>query len=260
MSRQRCFAQTGLFVISLLPLLLFSGCKVGPDYEVPEASVPDQWHEKAVQGLENGSANLQTWWTVFGDEMLNNLITNMETKGFAPHLRWLDLRAGYTISESVIPYTPDDTYARALLVGILNTLMVSVVGIFLATIIGLIVGLILGLFLGMALFWGLFPVDWEDADTYHLAPPARAKYVALVADSFRLDKDPARVDAYLLGWTLEEKQIAMADAGAAYENVLTGLLHVQSHVNIVWGIGNLESTKCMSLEMAVIGNDMIVVT
>jgi len=48
----------------------------------------------------------------------------------------------------------------------------------------------------------------------------------------------------------------MPDAGAAYENVLTGLLHVLSHVNIVWGIGNLESTKCMSLEMAVIGNDI----
>jgi general L-amino acid transport system permease protein len=78
---------------------------------------------------------------LIGSYLLNNLITNMETKGFAPHLRWLDLRAGYTISESVIPYTPDDTYARALLVGILNTLMVSVVGIFLATVIGLIVGI-----------------------------------------------------------------------------------------------------------------------
>jgi len=78
---------------------------------------------------------------LIGSYLLNNLITNMETKGFAPHLRWLDLRAGYTISESVISYTPDDTYARALLVGILNTLMVSVVGIFLATVIGLIVGI-----------------------------------------------------------------------------------------------------------------------
>ena len=48
----------------------------------------------------------------------------------------------------------------------------------------------------------------------------------------------------------------LADAGAAAENVLTGLLHVLSHANIVWGIGNLESTKCMSLEMAVIGNEI----
>ncbi len=48
----------------------------------------------------------------------------------------------------------------------------------------------------------------------------------------------------------------LVDAGAAAENVLTGLLHVLSRANIVWGIGNLESTKCMSLEMAVIGNDI----
>lgn len=48
----------------------------------------------------------------------------------------------------------------------------------------------------------------------------------------------------------------MADAGASYENVLTGLMHVLSHANIVWGVGNLESTKCMSLEMTVVGNDI----
>lgn len=48
----------------------------------------------------------------------------------------------------------------------------------------------------------------------------------------------------------------LPDAGAGYEYVLTGLLHVLSRVSIVWGIGNLESTKCMSAEMAVIGNDI----
>jgi trimethylamine---corrinoid protein Co-methyltransferase len=48
----------------------------------------------------------------------------------------------------------------------------------------------------------------------------------------------------------------MADAGAAVENTLTGLMHAASRVSIVWGVGSLESTKCMSLEMAVIGNDL----
>ncbi|MHC4398630.1 MAG: trimethylamine methyltransferase family protein, partial [Planctomycetota bacterium] len=48
----------------------------------------------------------------------------------------------------------------------------------------------------------------------------------------------------------------VADAGAAYENVLTGMLHVMSHASVVWGVGNLASTKCMSLEMAVIGDDV----
>jgi trimethylamine--corrinoid protein Co-methyltransferase len=55
-------------------------------------------------------------------------------------------------------------------------------------------------------------------------------------------------------WLSTESHIV--GAGAAYEEVLTGLLHVMSHVSIVWGIGSLESTKCMSLEMAVIGNDI----
>lgn len=48
----------------------------------------------------------------------------------------------------------------------------------------------------------------------------------------------------------------VVDAGAAYENVLTGMLHVMSRASIVWGVGNLESTKAISLEMAVIGNDI----
>ncbi|MHC5144519.1 MAG: efflux transporter outer membrane subunit [Planctomycetota bacterium] len=63
-----------LFAIPVMYLSLFSGCKVGPDYVLPETSVPDQWHEKAVQGLDDGSADLQTWWTVFDDPILEVLI------------------------------------------------------------------------------------------------------------------------------------------------------------------------------------------
>ena len=48
----------------------------------------------------------------------------------------------------------------------------------------------------------------------------------------------------------------MVDAGAAYENALTGIMQGLSSASIIWGIGNLESTKCMSLEAAVIGNDI----
>jgi hypothetical protein len=84
-------------------------------------------------------------------------------------------------------------------------------------ILGIVIGLVLGLLAGMLLFWGLYPVEWEDANTYDLAPAARAQYVALVADSFRLDLDPARADAYLAQWTIEEKQAAFAEAVAAYE-------------------------------------------
>jgi hypothetical protein len=84
-------------------------------------------------------------------------------------------------------------------------------------IIGLVVGLIVGLLLGVALFWGLFPVRWTDAQSYDLAPEGRAEYAALVADSFRLDKDPARVQKFIELWSPEEKEQAVADAIAMFE-------------------------------------------
>ena len=76
-----------------------------------------------------------------GGYLLNNLVTAMDQKGFLPDLGFLGLTAGFEIAEKVIAYTPSDTYADALLVGLLNTLMVSLVGIVLATILGLLVGI-----------------------------------------------------------------------------------------------------------------------
>ena len=46
------------------------------------------------------------------------------------------------------------------------------------------------------------------------------------------------------------------DAGAGYEYAQTGIMDAVNLVNVIWGVGNLESTKCMSPEMAVIGNDI----
>lgn len=67
-------ARTYLLITSVVSIFLFSGCQVGPDYVAPDFPVPDQWHEKAIEGLESGTADLQTWWTVFNDPMLEQLI------------------------------------------------------------------------------------------------------------------------------------------------------------------------------------------
>lgn len=69
-----------LFLLAGSGIVLLNGCiSVGPDYERPETPMPDAWHE-AVQGeFESGDPTLQTWWTVFGDEMLNGLITKAST-------------------------------------------------------------------------------------------------------------------------------------------------------------------------------------
>ena len=84
-------------------------------------------------------------------------------------------------------------------------------------IIGAVVGLVLGLLLGMLLFWVLFPVEWTDAHSYDLSPVGKAEFVALVADSFKLDKDATRAARYLDYWEPAEKQQAVADAIAIYE-------------------------------------------
>jgi len=57
-------------------------------------------------------------------------------------LGWEFLRqtAGFAIPESGIPYQPTDSFGRALLVGIVNTLRVSLLGIVLATLLGVLVG------------------------------------------------------------------------------------------------------------------------
>ena len=53
-----------------------AGCvSVGPDYVEPELAVPDAWHMRIVQQVEQGpQATLQTWWTVFDDPVLDQLI------------------------------------------------------------------------------------------------------------------------------------------------------------------------------------------
>jgi hypothetical protein len=84
-------------------------------------------------------------------------------------------------------------------------------------IIGVVAGLVLGLLLGMLLFWVLFPVEWTDAHSYDLSPIGKAEYVALVADSFSLDKDATRAAQYLDYWEPAEKEQAVADAIAIYE-------------------------------------------
>jgi general L-amino acid transport system permease protein len=49
--------------------------------------------------------------------------------------------AGFPISESHIPYEPTMSFGRAFMVGLINTLLVSVLGIIFSTVLGLIVGL-----------------------------------------------------------------------------------------------------------------------
>jgi len=69
-----------------------------------------------------------------------NVTTALERSRIPANFGFLDARAGIPIGESLIRYTPSDTYARALLVGVLNTLRVALIGVVLATLLGILVG------------------------------------------------------------------------------------------------------------------------
>jgi|GEM_PF-26603 len=71
-----------------------------------------------------------------------NAAYGIESRGLsATDFGFLRNTASFDISEHLIPYDRTYTYGRAFLVGALNTLLVSVLGIFFATIVGLIVGI-----------------------------------------------------------------------------------------------------------------------
>ena len=73
--------------------------------------------------------------------LVDNTLANLDRRSIATGFGFLQREAGFGISESLIPYSPADTYLRAIVVGLVNTLKVSVLGIVLATIIGIIVGI-----------------------------------------------------------------------------------------------------------------------
>ncbi|WP_337266815.1 amino acid ABC transporter permease [Oryzifoliimicrobium ureilyticus] len=70
-----------------------------------------------------------------------NLSQNLERSGTSAGFGFLNGRAGFPIGQTLIEYTSDSTYARALLVGIINTILIAVCGIITATIIGFIIGI-----------------------------------------------------------------------------------------------------------------------
>lgn len=79
---------------------------------------------------------------LFVSWLLNNTIENLAAKGKTFSFDFLWVRAGYDIEQRLIEYTNDSSHGRALIVGLLNTLLVAVIGCVLATIIGVIVGVL----------------------------------------------------------------------------------------------------------------------
>jgi general L-amino acid transport system permease protein len=72
--------------------------------------------------------------------IISNTLHNMHTRGIASGFEFLSHRAGFGIIQSLIPYDESYSYGRTFLVGLVNTLVVSALGIILATLLGFLLG------------------------------------------------------------------------------------------------------------------------
>lgn len=73
--------------------------------------------------------------------IINNALTNLESRGIATGFDFLDQPAGFGIGLTLIDYNETYSYGRTFVVGLLNTALVSVLGIILATMIGFVLGI-----------------------------------------------------------------------------------------------------------------------
>ena len=72
--------------------------------------------------------------------LYRNVTTNLARQGLTVGYGFMRNPASFDIGESFIPYKASDPYSRALLVGLVNTLVMSALGIVLTTVVGILAG------------------------------------------------------------------------------------------------------------------------
>ena len=78
---------------------------------------------------------------LFGIYIVNNTLVNMESRGISSGFDFMTRTAGFDIGMTLIDYDEASSYARAFVVSLLNTLLVSAIGIAFATFLGFLVGI-----------------------------------------------------------------------------------------------------------------------
>lgn len=90
----------------------------------------------ALQGLGLGLAAAVLWW------LARNTAVTLEQNGIGLGFAFLRQPAGFDIGETPIAYSPADSFVRAIAVGLVNTLRVSVVGWVLSIAFGFVLGIL----------------------------------------------------------------------------------------------------------------------
>ena len=107
---------------------------------VPRPTRPPFWRDSAVRGVFYQVLFVAVV-VALGGFLVHNTLVNLGRQNIATGFGFLGREASFAIGESLIAYSPADTYARAFLVGLVNTLYVAILGIVLATILGTVIGI-----------------------------------------------------------------------------------------------------------------------
>src|SRR5580704_12869963 len=105
---------------------------------VPRARVAP-WNDPIIRGwvfqiVVVSAVGFLAWYLV------SNTVENLARQKIASGYHYLGREAGFEIGDTMIAYSPASTYSRAILVGLLNTLKVSVLGVIMATFLGTMIG------------------------------------------------------------------------------------------------------------------------
>ncbi|PLY02249.1 MAG: amino acid ABC transporter permease [Desulfuromonas sp.] len=111
-----------------------------PAKDAPMPSAVPFWRDEAKRAIVFQLAAIAI---VFGISyyLFSNTQANLQRQSIATGFGFLDKEASFEIGESLIEYSAADSYTRALLVGALNTVKVSFIGIVFTLILGTVIGI-----------------------------------------------------------------------------------------------------------------------
>jgi general L-amino acid transport system permease protein len=107
---------------------------------IPRPARPPFWRDPAIRGVLY-QVSFVAIVVAVGGFLVHNTLVNLGRQNIATGFGFLGREASFAIGESLIAYAPSDTYARAFLVGLVNTLYVAVLGVVLATVLGTVIGI-----------------------------------------------------------------------------------------------------------------------
>jgi len=76
----------------------------------------------------------------FALTLFHNTQANLEARNIASGYGFMAVEGGLPINDTLLPYSPSDSYGYAFLIGVVNTLYVSVLAIALSTLLGVFIG------------------------------------------------------------------------------------------------------------------------